>query len=87
MAENEPNEARELNTEEWDIGFTHRGQMMIVSLPLRMWAEDEKHGDILVSGLFAKAERIALRNLTVMRAERKDAGIIAPPPGMAGRPN
>jgi hypothetical protein len=79
----------DLNAEEYLIGYQNNGAVMVVSIPLRKWAEDDKYGDIKVSGTFTKAERIALKNLQMMRSEKQEKKIVVPPniiPMPTGRP-
>lgn len=77
-----------LEKDDFAIGFSDKeGQVMVVTLPLRKWSEDEKYGDIFISGVFAKAERIALRSLAAMRTEKKQMNGITPGViGPDGRP-
>lgn len=76
----------ELNKDDYEIGFDGPGgDIMIVTIPLRKWSEDLRHGDILASGVFNKAERVALKNMNLMRNIKKQAGVIVPGNG-TGKP-
>ncbi len=72
-----------LNKEDYGIGYDGPdADVMIVTIPLRKWAMNKDYGDVLVSGVFVKAERVALRNLQEMRAREAQKGIIKGPNGM-----
>lgn len=73
-----------INTEDYGIGFNDKqGTVMVVTIPLMKWAKDKHYGDVLVSGVFVKAERIALKNLAFMRTELEKSGVLKTPPGMS----
>jgi hypothetical protein len=55
-----------------DIGIGRDGEFMVVTIPLRKWALREKDGDLLISGIFHKAERMALRNMSLLQKEDRD---------------
>ncbi len=86
MAEN-GKETMTLNATDYEIGYNNNGEVMIVTIPLRAWSKDKNYGDVKVSGVFTKAERIALKNLQVMRSEEAGKGLMPPPPGIIPMPN
>lgn len=67
-----------VNINDFEIGFTPDASAMIVSIPLKKWANDSLYGDILVSGTFIKAERIALKNLQLLRQKQATNGLLKP---------
>ena len=71
--------SEELSKDDYNIGFSDKeGSVLIVTIPLRKWSENEKYGDIFISGVFAKAERVALKSLSAMRMEKKQMNSIKP---------
>ncbi len=76
-----------LNPKDYAIGYHNDGEVMIVTIPLKEWSKDKDYGDIKVSGVFTKAERIALKNLQTMRAEAANKGLAKPQPGIIPIPN
>ncbi len=62
-------EKKGFNGEDYEIGYHETGAVMVMTIPLKKWSNNKDYGDILVSGFFKKAERIALKNLQLMRQE------------------
>lgn len=75
-----PEEQAVIELERYQIGYRKEGAVMVLTIPLRKWSSDTTYGDILISGFFKKAERIALKNLEMMRREaaEKQPGIVQP---------
>jgi len=73
-------EQKSFNTDDYEIGYHETGNVMVMTIPLRKWSNNKDYGDILISGFFKKAERIALKNLQLMRQEavEKKPGIVQP---------
>ncbi len=79
------------NSEDYEIGYHETGSVMVMTIPLRKWSADQLYGDMLVSGFFEKAKRIALKNVELMRQEAKAKSLstpsgVIPMPGIR-RPN
>ena len=67
----------EFDKENFRIGYSEGGDIMIVTIPMKKWAEDPI-GDVYVSGVFTKAERVALKNIRMFRDAKAKAGLITP---------
>lgn len=76
-----------LNPKDYEIGYHNNGEVMIVTIPLKEWSKDKDYGDVKVSGVFTKAERIALKNLQMMRAEAAENKIQVAPSGVIPMPS
>jgi predicted aminopeptidase len=64
----------------YDIAFNQDFSVMIVTIPLKKWALDDADGDIKAMGVFGKAERMALRNMQLLKDDRKRKVALAAAP-------
>lgn len=73
-----PEEQAIIELERYQIGYRKEGAVMVMTIPLRRWSQDRDYGDIFISGFMKKAERIALKNLQLMRQEdaAKNPGLV-----------
>ena len=78
-----------VSTEHYGIGFNDReGTVMVITIPLKKWAEDFQYGEILVNGTMELARVMALKNMAAMRKGKAQSGIISgkPSPGIVPFP-
>lgn len=81
MEENKETENKgpiKLNDNDYELFYSGEkgSEVMVITLPIRKWSENKVYGDIYISGLFAKAERVALKNVQLMRSQEAQKGII-----------